>query len=125
MTYILGISGHFDSAHFLRGYKGKCAQLHGHTWKTDIEISSNELDEIGMAADFKILKNELNHILERFDHKILNDCTPFDILNPTAENLSKEIYERLKDKLRVIKNVSIKSVTVWESPTAYAKYQES
>ncbi len=123
--YTLGISGHFDSAHFLKNYNGACANLHGHTWKVDILVSSEKLDEIGMAIDFKILKKMLNTILDKYDHHLINDIKPFDNINPTAENLSREIYIELKSKIsKEYKNAKLESVTVWESPNAFVKFEE-
>lgn len=121
--YTLGISDHFDSAHFLKNYNGACANLHGHTWKVDILVSSEKLDEIGMAIDFKILKKMLKSIIEKYDHHLINEIEPFDKINPTAENLSREIYMMLKENLsKEYPNAKLESVTVWESPKAFVTY---
>ena len=82
--YTIGISDHFDSAHFLKNYPGACSNLHGHTWKVDILISCKELDKIGMSIDFKILKKILKNILSKYDHHLINDIEPFNNINPTA-----------------------------------------
>ena len=52
----LSVKGDFASAHFLRGYEGKCKTLHGHTWKVELTIESDKLDKIGMVADFALVK---------------------------------------------------------------------
>ncbi len=70
--YSLKVEGSFSSAHNLRGYKGKCEDLHGHNWRVEICIKSRELDKIGMVQDFKYLKNKLNVVLEKMDHKYLD-----------------------------------------------------
>ena len=123
--YTIGISDHFDSAHFLKNYPGACSNLHGHTWKVDILISCKELDKIGMSIDFKILKKILKNILSKYDHHLINDIEPFNNINPTAENLSREIYIQLKSQIKKeYPNTKIESVTIWESPKAFAKFEE-
>jgi len=106
----------FDAAHKLENYKGPCANVHGHTFKVDIECEHNKLDYIGMLIDFKYLKMFMDTILKKFDHSYLNDVVDF---NPTAENLAKYIYEELKKDIEFLVKVR-----VWESETAYAEYYE-
>jgi len=123
--YTIGISDHFDSAHFLKNYPGACSNLHGHTWKVDILISCEELDKIGMSIDFKILKKMLKNILNKYDHHLINDIEPFNNINPTAESLSREIYIQLKSQIKKeYPNTKLESVTIWESPKAFAKFEE-
>lgn len=109
----------FSAAHKLRGYKGKCENLHGHNWKVEISVSSEKLDKLGMIIDFKELRRKLNTVLEKLDHKNLNDLAYFKKVNPTSENIAKFIYDRIKDK-----GLRIKAVVVWESDTACATYEE-
>ncbi len=115
--YKVKVKGNFSSAHNLRGYKGKCEQLHGHNWEVEIVASKRELDKIGMVIDFKLLKNKLNALLEKLDHKYLNDIAYFKKENPTSENIAKYIFEILKLQIP-----DIKSVTVWESSNSSATY---
>ena len=123
--YTIGISDHFDSAHFLKNYPGACSNIHGHTWKVDLLISCEELDKIGMSIDFKILKKILKNILSKYDHHLINNIEPFNNINPTAENLSREIYIQLKSQIKKeYPNTKLESVTIWESPKAFAKFEE-
>jgi len=117
--YKLKVEGNFSSAHNLRGYKGKCEDLHGHNWRVKISVESSELDEIGMLLDFKYLKKKLNAILEDLDHKYLNKVAFFKRINPTSENIAKYIYGRLKPQIPLLN-----SVTVWENSTNSASYEE-
>ena len=71
--YQIAVEQHFDAAHALRGYKGKCEELHGHRFKAVVKIQTDKLDEIGLAYDFTVLKKHLNDILDRFDHTFLNE----------------------------------------------------
>ena len=117
--YRLKVEGNFSSAHNLRGYKGKCEDLHGHNWRVEITVESEELDEIGMLQDFKYLKKKLNAVLEDLDHKYLNKLVQFKKINPTSENIAKYIYDRLNLQIPLLN-----SVTVWENSTSSAIYEE-
>jgi 6-pyruvoyltetrahydropterin/6-carboxytetrahydropterin synthase len=119
--YELSIRGHFDAAHALHGYPGECRNLHGHTWDVEVVVRGTQLDEVGIVYDFKTLKTDLAAVLEPLDHGYLNDVPPFDTENPTAENLSRYIYERLS--ATVGSAVEVVEVSVWESPVARITYR--
>lgn len=119
--YYINVEDHFDAAHFLRGYAGKCENLHGHRYKVAVKLSSSKLDETGLAYDFTRLKTVMKPIVGRFDHVLLNDVQPFDKINPSAENLARTFYEQIKPG---ITGVKLESVTVWESPESSAEYRE-
>lgn len=121
-TYRLTVKSHFDAAHALRGYPGECRDLHGHTWDVEVSVSGEELDEVGIVYDFKRLKDDLNAVLEPFDHSYLNEVSPFDEINATAENLARHVYGVLKDK--VPDGIEVCEVAVWESPVARIAYSE-
>ena len=117
--YRLRIESHFDAAHKLIGYEGKCSKLHGHTWKVEVFVIGEKLNDIGILADFKILKDELKNVTEKLDHSFLNDFK--EIGNPTAENISKYIFKNLKS---LPKNVKLEKVRVWESDKSWCEYHE-
>ncbi len=119
--YELTVKGHFDAAHALRGYPGECKNLHGHTWDVEVTVQGEDLDGIDIVYDFKQLKADLAAVLDQYDHAYLNEVPPFDVLSPTAENLSRVVYERLGEV--VGKEVSVKEVAVWESPIAKITYR--
>ncbi len=119
--YELTIKGHFDAAHAIRDYPGECRNLHGHTWDVEVSVEGLELDEIGIVYDFKQLKADLTEVLEPYDHAYLNDVPPFDVLNTTAENLAKVLFEELAE--RVGDRVKVVAVSVWESPIAKITYR--
>ena len=109
----------FDAAHFLPGYLGKCANLHGHRWEVELAIEGPVDSATGMVVDFKWLKSALEDILEKFDHNLLNDI----LFNPTAENLA--IYVRNSVNISRIQGsneaIRIAWVRVWESPDSYVE----
>jgi 6-pyruvoyltetrahydropterin/6-carboxytetrahydropterin synthase len=117
--YSLKVQGTFSSAHNLRGYKGKCEDLHGHNWLVEISVKSSRLDNIGMVLDFKFLKKKLNVCLESMDHKYLNKLVYFKKINPTSENIAKYIYDQLKSSIPLLS-----CVTVWENSTSSATYEK-
>ncbi len=121
--YKLKIITDFDAAHQLRGYKGKCENIHGHNWKVEVEVFSEYLNDIGIAIDFKELKSITEKVVSKLDHTFINEVYPFTQINPSSENIAKWLYHELKDQFRETL-VRIHSVTVWESENASATYFE-
>lgn len=119
--YQVSVEQHFDAAHFLRGYEGKCEALHGHRFRVVARVESSQVDDTGMAYDFTVLKQQLGDILSRFDHTCLNDIPPFDNINPSSENIAATIYDELKLKLAGAP-VSLSCVEVGESPQSWVTY---
>ena len=83
----------FSSGHYLRNYKGKCENPHGHNYRVRVTLQGAELDHAGLLLDFKDLKLVMKPVVEYLDHKMINDIEPFTVLNPTAENLAKYFYD--------------------------------
>jgi 6-pyruvoyltetrahydropterin/6-carboxytetrahydropterin synthase len=119
--YQISVEQHFDAAHFLRGYHGKCEALHGHRFRVVVKVESLQVDDTGIAYDFRVLKQQLADIVTRFDHICLNDVPPFDKINPSSENIASTIYKELLPKLAG-SPVSISGVEVWESPQSGVVY---
>ena len=120
--YELSIETQFAAAHQLRGYKGKCENMHGHNWRVQVSISSEKLNDIGIVMDFHDLKKETNEAILSLDHSYLNEVFPFTEINPSSENIAKWIFESLKKRLE--NSVKVNSVTVWESENSSATYYE-
>ena len=121
--YTLKIEGAFEAAHHVEGYPGKCARLHGHNWGVEAVVKGKELDELGMLIDFKVMKKELAEVLERFDHRYLNELEPFaGGVNPTAENLARIIFEELAGREVFKRDSELHAITVFESPKSSVTY---
>jgi 6-pyruvoyltetrahydropterin/6-carboxytetrahydropterin synthase len=117
------IERNFSSAHQLRGYKGKCENLHGHNYKIEIYARGRELDNIGLLVDFGELKTAADEVVQYLDHRNINELPPFDVeLNPSAENLARYILERVASRVGD-ERVRIYKVRCFETPTSVATYQ--
>ena len=121
--YELTVESQFAAAHQLRGYMGKCEAMHGHNWRVQVTVSSETLNEIGLAIDFQDLKKMTNEIVHPLDHSFLNEVFPFTEINPSSENIAKWVFDSFKKKVED-DNLSCTSVTVWESETSSATYFE-
>lgn len=110
----------FDAAHCIRGYKGSCEKLHGHTYKVEARFRKAGLDDQGLSIDFREAKSSLKYILDYLDHTFINDLPEFQVDNASAENIAKFIYSRLKETF----NEALYNVTVWETPTSAVTYWE-
>ena len=122
--FVLKIVTDFASAHSLRDYPGDCARLHGHNWQVEVSVCSQVLDDSGIAIDFREIKKQTKLVVKRLDHQYLNEIKPFDILNPTAENIAKYFFDEIA-LLITNKYVKVKEVTIWETPRSAVTYSES
>jgi 6-pyruvoyltetrahydropterin/6-carboxytetrahydropterin synthase len=117
--YQVHVRRHFDAAHALRGYQGKCERMHGHRWEVVVCVEATELDACGMAYDFTVLKRELDAVLDELDHRNLNETPPFDAINPSSEHIARMVFEALQQRLP---DARLRYVEAWESPDAWATY---
>ncbi|HZB44046.1 MAG TPA: 6-carboxytetrahydropterin synthase QueD [Pyrinomonadaceae bacterium] len=116
------IERNFSSAHQLRGYRGKCENLHGHNYKIEIYARGRELNHIGLLVDFVELKEAADEVVNFLDHRNINELEPFaEELNPSAENLARFILERVARRVGDDR-VQIYKVRCFETPTSVATY---
>lgn len=113
----------FAAAHRLRGYQGKCQQIHGHNYRVRVSLEGEQLDDTGLLVDFSDLKRLLDELLEPLDHRLLNEVPPFDTLNPTAENLARYLYDELSRQLASRPGLRVAEVRVWETERASAAFR--
>jgi 6-pyruvoyltetrahydropterin/6-carboxytetrahydropterin synthase len=114
----------FAAGHALRNYKGACENVHGHNFKIQVTIEGQELDQTGMLVDFLDVKQSMRDVIARLDHRFLNDVPPFDVKNPSAENIAEYFYEELTTGL--VSNpvpVRVREVKVWETDIQSATYR--
>ncbi len=107
----------FDAAHSLPNYPGKCSNLHGHTWKLEVEFFGKVDERTGMVVDFVGLKSLVSSkVIERLDHTLLNTT----IKNPTCENLLSWIWEQLSE-VQLVEEAKLLRLRLWETPDSYAE----
>ena len=117
------IERNFSSAHQLRGYRGKCENLHGHNYRVEIYARGRELDKTGLLVDFVELKAAADEVVNYLDHRNINELPPFDEeLNPSAENLARFILERVASRVGDDR-VQVFKVRCFETPTSVATYR--
>jgi 6-pyruvoyltetrahydropterin/6-carboxytetrahydropterin synthase len=112
----------FAAGHALRGYKGKCENVHGHNYKVQVTVAGETLNATGLLLDFVDLRSSIKKLVERLDHRFLNDLPPFDQLNPSAENLAKYFCDELEPQARA-QGLRLEGVKIWETDTTSATYR--
>jgi 6-pyruvoyltetrahydropterin/6-carboxytetrahydropterin synthase len=124
--YEVTVEDSFAAGHYLREYKGKCENPHGHNYKVRVTLTGAALDKAGLLLDFKDLKEVMKHVIDRLDHQMLNEIEPFIQLNPSAENLARYFYDQTNGRLKSLTSgrVVVKDVTIWETDTTTARYWE-
>jgi 6-pyruvoyltetrahydropterin/6-carboxytetrahydropterin synthase len=122
----LTVEREFSSGHYLRNYRGRCENPHGHNYKVRITLSGAELDEAGLLLDFKLLKQVMRPVIDRIDHQMLNELEPFTTINPSAENIARYFYQQTGHQLAEMTQgrVRVKDCTIWETDTTSATYFE-
>jgi 6-pyruvoyltetrahydropterin/6-carboxytetrahydropterin synthase len=124
--YEVTVEAGFSSGHYLRNYKGKCENPHGHNYRVMVTLQGETLDKAGLLLDFKDLKLVMRPVVDRLDHQMINDLAPFTELNPSAENLSRYFFDETSRQLLEMTEgrVRVKDCTVFETDTSWAKYYE-
>jgi 6-pyruvoyltetrahydropterin/6-carboxytetrahydropterin synthase len=112
----------FAAGHALRNYHGKCENVHGHNYRCQVTMEGDQLDDTGLLVDFVLLKKVVGAVIDRMDHQWLNDFPPFDVLNPSAENIAKFIYDEVIKGIQTPR-VRLGSVKLWETDTSVATYR--
>lgn len=122
--YVVSVQAHYDSAHFLRTYKGKCERLHGHRYVVEAALVAEELNEGGLAYDFVDVKKHLRALADWLDHQNINELEPFTEIEPSAENQARFFFDRLKEEMPEHMKDALLYTKVWETPTQWARYSE-
>lgn len=115
----------FAAGHALRNYKGKCENVHGHNFRVRVVIEGERLDETGLLVDFIDVKDTMRAIIDRLDHVFLNDIAPFDVKNPSAENIAEYFFEEMTRGLKSSVPVRVREVKVWETDIQSATFRNA
>jgi 6-pyruvoyltetrahydropterin/6-carboxytetrahydropterin synthase len=120
-SYTLRVQERFEAAHALRSYRGAPEPVHGHSWRVEVALVTEELDDEGMGFDFVEVKEALRELAGRFHHGNVNDIPPFDQVTPTTEHLARWFHGELARRLAPAR---VAEVTVWEGPDCSATFRD-
>jgi 6-pyruvoyltetrahydropterin/6-carboxytetrahydropterin synthase len=113
---------HFEAAHALPGHQGKCARLHGHSYRLEVSIrglvkQAPRQSDDGMVMDFQDLSEIIQRsILSRLDHHYLNEIIDE---RTTAENLVHWIWDALLQG--GLPAHLLYRLRLWETETGYVE----
>jgi 6-pyruvoyltetrahydropterin/6-carboxytetrahydropterin synthase len=114
----------FAAGHALRNYKGRCENIHGHNFRVQAVIEGERLDDTGLLVDFIDVKNVMRKIIDRLDHVFLNDIPPFDVKNPSAENIAEYFHQEMSRSLTGSPvPIRIREIKIWETDIQSATYR--
>lgn len=118
----LKVVTHFAAAHQLKMVDKKCENLHGHNWKVEVCVRGKDLNNAGVLVDFGEIKQAVKGMINRLDHRFLNELDGFDDhFPPSSENLARFIAQGLQQTFHT-SDAYIHSVTTWESHNACATF---
>ncbi|MFH1314008.1 MAG: 6-carboxytetrahydropterin synthase QueD [Candidatus Eisenbacteria bacterium] len=123
MPYEISTEVVFSAAHYIAGYEGDCANLHGHNWTVRAALRAGKNRPTGMTYDFRKLKALMAEVISPLDHTVLNDLPFFADKNPTAETIAEWIYCEISGRIKD-DAVGLARVEVWESASNCATYSE-
>lgn len=113
----------FEAAHHLPDHDGKCRNPHGHSYKLEVSVGSDQLILIGpkrgMVMDFADLDSYLRPLIGRLDHQNLNDIAELD--PPTAENIANYIWKEAQEVISGVRNVWLARVKLYETSKSYVE----
>lgn len=121
--YTVRVEARFESAHFLREYRGISEPLHGHSYKVeaDLEGRGGGVDQDAIAVDFVSAKRKLEQLAKRLDYACINDIPPFHEINPSAENIAEWFARELQTAVEA-EDAVVVAVTIWEGPVNSVTY---
>ncbi len=124
--YEVTVEAEFSSGHYLRNYRGKCENPHGHNYKVRVTLRGQVLDAAGLLLDFKQLKQVMKPVIEYLDHQMINDLAPFTEINPSAENLARYFFDETNRQMNEMTTgrVRVKDCTIYETSSTTATYYE-
>lgn len=122
-NFSVRVEARFESAHYLREYRGISEPLHGHSYKVEanLEAKGGGVDADAIAVDFVSAKRKLEVLAKKLDYGCINDIPPFTEINPSAENIAEWFARELQTAVED-ENAVVTAVTVWEGPVNSVTY---
>ncbi|MHC4646056.1 MAG: 6-pyruvoyl trahydropterin synthase family protein [Planctomycetota bacterium] len=116
--FSVSVQTHFWASHSLTLPDGSKEMPHNHNWAVTANVSSGELNPMGIVMDFRMLKGIINTLVADFDNTPLENVDYFKKNNPSAENLAKYIYEKMRAMLP--NNLELENIRIVEQPGCMA-----
>lgn len=120
VKYIIGKTYTFEAAHKLPGYNGACKNMHGHSYKAEIQIKARKgqegLNDQAMLMDFHVLDDIVQSTIEELDHSYLNKI----LKDPTAEMIASYLALAVDDKLSNTTR-TVAKVKLYETEKCYVE----
>ena len=122
--FTVRVEARFESAHYLREYRGISEPLHGHSYKVEADLAARGggVDQDAIAVDFVSARRKLEQLAKKLDYGCINDIPPFTEINPSAENIAewfaRELQAAVDDE-----NAVVVGVTIWEGPVNSVTYR--
>src|SRR5688500_12652818 len=102
----------FEAAHQLPWHEGKCRNLHGHSYRLEVTVEG-PIGDHGIVVDFAEIKDVVRReVVERFDHRYLNDLLD----NPTAELIAADIWKRVEAA-----SLPVSRIRLWETGDSFVE----
>ncbi len=119
--YELMVETEFAAAHQLKEARGGCEKLHGHTWKVQVFVKGEKLDQHGILVDFRAMKKLVKKWIAHLDHHYLNEV--LGSTNPTTENIARYLFQKLEKEIN-LETVELSKVRVWEARDSSITYSQ-
>jgi 6-pyruvoyltetrahydropterin/6-carboxytetrahydropterin synthase len=123
MSFTIRVSAQFEAAHHLRDYVGGPEPVHGHSWKVEVALTTEALGAYDLSVDFVPAERLVKELAARLHDRDLNTVPPFDVKNPTAENVALWVARELQTSAVLAEGVRLEEVTVWEGPRCSVTYR--
>jgi 6-pyruvoyltetrahydropterin/6-carboxytetrahydropterin synthase len=120
--FTISVEKHFRASHQLTLPDGSKESVHQHDWVVTADVSSEKLNNMGVVMDFQALKAMMDKTVCGFENSALESIGYFQQNNPSAENVAKYIYDKLRIELP--KGVKLRNIRVAEEPGCSAKFHE-
>jgi 6-pyruvoyltetrahydropterin/6-carboxytetrahydropterin synthase len=122
--FTVRVEARFESAHYLREYRGISEPLHGHSYKVEADLAARGggVDQDAIAVDFVSAKRKLEQLAKTLDYGCINDIPPFTGINPSAENIAEWFARELQSAVDD-ENAVVVGVTIWEGPVNSVTYR--
>ncbi len=120
--FTISVETSFWASHQLTLQDGSKEPVHHHNWLVTADVGSDKLNSMAVVMDFQELKAMVDNIAANFNNKALDETGYFQQNNPSAENVAKYIYDKLRTQLP--EGVRVRNVRVVEEQGCSAKFGE-